>query len=1188
MSAKQSSQGKGPSKGVGGVGVPGMPHNWDPALGDLMSDLFFAYRKAKADLFQDSFIDRASIAEYEENLWANLLEIKDMVDSLTVDVVQEHIRTSREDRATHWFHDCLDETDRQWCARIVGDPSYVFKAAESSNSGDSHQKDGEPSVHHFSSARLDAGERLSDSPRGDHSGVVLRAVCPGTMHFHVLSALWILRVGSKLDKEMSDAIYSNRVRRGQDKRHANRFAVGSLEPYLFNYRRWKEDGVRAVERLIEENKPALFVSADLRNYFHSIDPSFLLDEAWLSNWSDTLFGEGAEPAEDCAIHLLLATALIKWSDKLSHELGTDTGHGGLPVGVAASQVVGNIALMDFDRAIEVGVKPRFYGRYVDDMAIVVESHEQIENLKGLGNWLKPRIEQCSVSDDGSAHRNVEFALPTDGDGEQPALIKIPALGKSRFELHPSKLSMVHVEGKYGQWAVNHVRSVMTRNTSEWRSMPVLPENPIDVATQIIALMYGKHQDEEFLGLESLATKRAEFALKVRDLETIARNVDAKTWQAHREQFLVAFLQHTARLDLFSDFHGYYKRLFRLALGVGDTSGAQRIAHALTEIADHVGIKSLTVRVAGYPAQDKSEQSKIVGAWKQLVYREFADEVVATPPKLVTHAQKVALLTTLERLNPSHCQNELRRVSLTLDQEAGDEKYKEYFENEFTRLFSMDLALVPFRHVLMSREVDEYATATPERFDRRHFAIIQSAHTPDGEVPSTIGRLLGESTWKLLQLLDCIGARFNLSEIERDLREPWNGVDDTATTDGNGTATPAFQPDENYTVRGIVFPTRPASAEEMFAWTRVAGADGEGPWEKLGITMRHVQDWFLIARGFAERTDIFADVPDSDKHRWQRLKATMKRELERPAGVPWGGSNGADVWFPSKKKIADSGVRVAIGALRTPDEYFEKSVKKQPEIGLARWNVTARLVNSVMEDATADYFVLHELCLPPTWFLTVAKHLRRKNINLISGVEYLHDQPDIVHNQVWFSAIHTGFTFPSLGVYIQDKQRPAHGEAVNLQQIAGKKMQPKVGWSGSAKPPRIAHGNFHFALLVCSELTNSQYRNSLRGAVDAVFVVEWNRDLNTFNSLVEASALDIHCYMVQDNNGRYGDSRIRVPARESHDRDLVQIRGGTNAHFVIGELDVRSLRKFQSCVYAPKGFFKPLPDGFELKQHRTKF
>ena len=101
----------------------------------------------------------------------------------------------------------------------------------------------------------------------------------------------------------------------------------------------------------------------------------------------------------------------------------------------------------------------------------------------------------------------------------------------------------------------------------------------------------------------------------------------------------------------------------------------------------------------------------------------------------------------------------------------------------------------------------------------------------------------------------------------------------------------------------------------------------------------------------------------------------------------------------------------------------------------------------------------------------------------------------------------------------------------------------------------------------------------------LIVPEWNRDLNTFEALVESAALDIHAYVVQVNNRLYGDSRVRVPKGEPYGRDIARVRGGRNDYFVVAALEVRDLRAFQSQASSLSKVYKPLPDGFELSDVR---
>lgn len=1167
------------------------PENWLAGRHGLQTDLLLSYRKAKADIFQDSYLSHEALATFEEDLCSNLEQLASRIRSVKQDIALKR-------RQLHGGGEAigLDElvgavqTDCDWIRGIVGVPSYTLKKIETwtEESSDGCAALKGVKVHHFSTRRL--SEQRSEEwnakranpgsqPDGKDREVVLRAVCPGTVDLHVLSALWVLRVGSKLDAELSPSVYSNRVRRSFDKKRVNQFAVGSLEPYLFKYRAWKNDGVSAVERILEEKKDALFISADFSDYFHNIDPEFLLSDGWLSQWGDSLFA-GDEGNLNFAIHLLLVKALCAWDEILRADLGDKDAVGGLPVGVTASKVIGNVALMELDEAVVEGIKPRFYGRYVDDIALVIEGHHDIQNLSSLGEWIRHRLRTRTHCGSGPDKENVVLKLPAcsedlespdnQGEAEAAIYVEVPNRAKSTFRINTEKVSMIHAEGRYGKSAVEHVRRTMEENTSEWRNLPVLPEDPTELASELITLMtLTPAGEEEVLGLEKLATKRAGLALKIKDLETIGRNVNSSSWKEHRRQFVIAFLEHTMRPRMFSDFYRYYPRLFRLALDTGDTQQAQRIAHELVSLVKWIDDVSTAVTVSGYKEIDSETRAKVMASWMQLLHDEYFDEIVRTPSSLCSAIQKRALIQTFGELDSGNHSASRAWLVSGIQQTSHLESLA---DDTFDRLFAMDLASVPFRQTLVPREMDQYSTGNPQQFAIRHFAFLWGRKPKAGHL-EMLDRLIGESSWKLLELLDRRDARYNLESLQRE-------IDKQRRIEAEG----GCQETDVIAVRGLIFPTRPMNTAELFAWTGVADPSGAA-WSETGIRLRHVQDWFLLARGFSERADVFPDSPDSDKNRLKRLQLAVMGELDAPPGLPWGSRKGVDVWLPVSKNWDQSKVRVAVGALYTSETCITKSLQKNPDLSLKRWNRTAELMNSVLRGDETDYFVLHEVALPPTWFLTAALHLSRRRINLISGVEYLHGQSETVHNQVWLAAVHTGFKFPSVALYTQDKQRPAHPEADNLQHVGGLKLQPKNSWKGRAKPPKIAHGNFIFAMLVCSELTNSAYRNSLRGAIDALFVVEWNKDLNTFNSLVEASALDIHCFVIQDNNRKYGDSRIRVPAKKNHERDMVQIRGGTNEHFVIGELKIKELREFQKLLSSDEEAFKPLPDGFELAPNR---
>jgi hypothetical protein len=134
----------------------------------------------------------------------------------------------------------------------------------------------------------------------------------------------------------------------------------------------------------------------------------------------------------------------------------------------------------------------------------------------------------------------------------------------------------------------------------------------------------------------------------------------------------------------------------------------------------------------------------------------------------------------------------------------------------------------------------------------------------------------------------------------------------------------------------------------------------------------------------------------------------------------------------------------------------------------------------------------------------------------------------------------------------------------------------------------AHGSHFFGVLICSDLTNIDNRRHFQGQVDTLLVLEWNRDTNAFSPLVESAAHDLHAFIVQVNSRQYGDSRVRLPAKEAYARDLVRVKGGDEDYFVVAPLNIDALKGFQASKSARNNsMFKPLPIGFRMSAARRR-
>lgn len=85
--------------------------------------------------------------------------------------------------------------------------------------------------------------------------------------------------------------------------------------------------------------------------------------------------------------------------------------------------------------------------------------------------------------------------------------------------------------------------------------------------------------------------------------------------------------------------------------------------------------------------------------------------------------------------------------------------------------------------------------------------------------------------------------------------------------------------------------------------------------------------------------------------------------------------------------------------------------------------------------------------------------------------------------------------------------------------------------------------------------------------------------------MEATASDLHAFVVQVNNRRFGDSRVRSPATIDYERDVIQVKGGCSDFYVLGSINFKRLRSEQ--IKKKPVNFKPMPIGFEISEPRLK-
>ncbi|WP_193087926.1 RNA-directed DNA polymerase [Advenella sp. FME57] len=998
--------------------------------------LGLAYRKAKVDLYYSSHASLDAIASYEENLYSNL------------SLLQEKINGE----------------DEVWVTspEFIGTWMLVTKSVEM-GCWAKHKKDNGSSL--IFSSPIDAWDHtlkaLSDNGLSEKPKAEFRVMARCSLDFHVLSTLWMLEVGQLFDDKLSECAYGNRLRRTQNGKGINKLSLGSFKSYLKPFRDWRDKGITAMQTALDAEKKIVALTADVSSFYHELNPGFMLNPAFVNGLLKLEL-----TAFQTKLHRLFIRALQAWAAATPLKKG-------LPVGLPASAIVANIALIELDRCIEQQVAPIYYGRYVDDILLVMENGADFRSTVVLWEWLFDRSNgTLGWVDQGQKLVGFKPAYLSEGEG------------KSQVHFANGKNKVFILAGEPGKTLVDAIAHQIHERASEWRAMPRLPRSASHVGTDLLAATQSDGEAADNLRkADALTMRRASFAIKLRDFEAYERDLLPEAWTAHRRAFFRAFIQHVLVLPQFFDLAVYLPRVIRLATACEDFADLRRIVEAMQRLCQQVQAQC-DIQIKAWPErEDKPNATEMLGRWKTQLFTSIRESITAAFPPNLSKTGKQAWQTYM-----ADC-----HLDFDSDVLLFGPLYAKSFQKQQARLFSFDLAHMPFRFIGLPKEMVAQrgisAKKTVVGFDNAAELLPDSV-------------LVGAQT--LAQ---------------------WIGFE--------------------YLPQGLPFATRPFNLPELFILNRHAYSEA---------VQGSMQAVVLSVRGF----ELGEKAPHFDKN----------NVLQIPDGAG-----------PRKYGIA-------VSSWQTNLESWTASVMRMPDPDVERYVRLCRLLDGVIaQPRDSRYLILPELALPAHWFIRIARKLQGRGISLITGIEYLHASKSRVRNQVWAALSHDGLGFPSRMIYRQDKQRPALHEEQELQRLARLEVKPDKVWK---TPPIIQHGDFRFAMLICSELTNIRYRADLRGKVDALFVLEWNPDTETFNALLVSAALDIHAYIIQCNDRQYGDSRIRAPYKDSWKRDVLRVKGGVTDYCVIGDIDVRALRQFQSSHRSPGKIFKPVPDGFnDVMDHQRK-
>lgn len=1039
-----------------------------------IEDLIEAYRNVKIDMFYEKgHLTSLKFAEYESRLHENL----------------EHLYMRIRDNDFEYFTSY----------DFVGGHKFVLKKAE------------------FKDRKIDSNESYLDSTNEDvfiyrskssmpelekkNLELDFRIIGDHSIDFHVLSSLWIQKVGYKLERIVSSNSYgcrlnSNIVSNGQLNVWRDMInidsklkpSIGNFRSYIFNYRKWQDNGFEAISYALKDGKKVLAVTADLKKYYHRIDCSFISNEKFLFQYY--------ENPELLHATIELSTILVKaihaWSSNVYHDEATPiefkyNGHSGIPMGLGASKVVANLLLTSFDKQIEEELNPLYYGRYVDDLFIVINDNGHIQNSQDFWKYVDKRIDHLIIKDKKS--RNI-YEGSNNEYIPKGVLFNVTYSKNSLIEFGKGKEKYYFLEGISGETFLQTLKESMDENSSEWR-LP--PDSDSDIEKFSESVTESSSQVENpansLSKSDGVSIQRLKFNLYLKRFEVLLDIMPGEKCNNAIEKYFEIATEFTIRPETISVYSKYYADLFGMSIKAKMYNWAFIIIEKINATFD--GMKECPFKRFQFDLQniDINKLGSCLNDSKKYQMELLFEALVSNiePSKI----ESISISESLKKIIDKFMRFQFEVYPLSIN------------------LFLCDLHNIPFKNIYLY-DLEEAVLNYSERINIfngnvNYLRSLPPFHKFKGLVKGTNFK------------------DFDLHDFPR----------------------------------AFYFYTRTFTLTELSflcpEWILNETIENDF---KVICHFFNIE-WFNPIKNKNDKPPIRTIDVKSNNEDLDRVFAFTSLKTEDSS---WKANVRQDGEEPDKSRI-------------------ERILDLSRDILKCKMNI--------------DYVIFPELSIPRNLVFYLSNKFLKSQISIIAGLEYEHLEDieriqnvdsikGLVSNQLgYFLCVKTFHGIQHLFIK-QEKTIAAVHEESELFNAGGKILSYENEFKFL-----INHGGFHFAGLICNDLLNIDNRQIFRGLLDALIIVEWNPDIDTYDSLVTATSNDLHTFILQVNNKKYGDTRLRGPYKEPYDRDKVRVRGGELDYFVVATLEVEKLREFQRNHRSPAKPFKPVPTGFEMSDERRK-
>ncbi|MDK2789648.1 MAG: hypothetical protein PWP15_155 [Methanothermococcus sp.] len=984
--------------------------------------------------------------------------------------------------------------------------------------------------------------------------------CP--IEIHLISVLWIMKIGHKLDEVLSNNVKGYRLVRNEYEcfEKDNKFRL--FEKYHEKYSSFRDDAIKKAIKCYKDKSDVILINIDINKFFYNISFDFKElskneeDEfnKKLNNIMSKIHEEFQNRLkEDKFVDDIIDNGIFKYvyanenkDDNNFNNIKLDKDNAEkriLPIGLLSSSIIANYALKDFDDIIIKKVKPEYYGRYVDDMLFVFANEyvEELEidkynnpideydeklkiakilesvincNMKGCGNRL---IKYCNCKINyeekkcGKTKDEVVIYFEIKND-EKDETKKI----ENTFLINSNKVKIYDFDKNDPIYLLEEYSKQITRNRSIFKTLPEDDDMSSTLGSSPINIKYSSSSKNRLSSIDGHSLDH--FLLST----NLSKNIIYKFLRAKLPDEDINKYNQTIKY-IFSgaevlEILRLWEKIFTYYI---ISKNEKELVSAVNDLLD-------IISNIEYKNKDEDGErvinQKIVEKMKEdLEY--YLSHSLAIAIGLDPKFYNKKLKNELEKLN----KNKLGRLY-----KFKDELNKCVEENEkIDSLFSRALNLIKsnlIRHYYIPNSLFNYCEFKDDDF--KSISFVNKKHD-------------------------------YLTKKRKN-----NGEYEIYNIDGNKI---------KYSPRYIHHHEKILFYKRFLSWAK--GKDV------------NYKDIYNNKSKIFNYDDNKSPDNSTESEQYYRIFIKDKKESKKDE-LNKDDINITYYIIQHDEKDAPKSLNIGIANIAVDKNDTFNSVYGNPNHNNSRLDAIYHILNMANDSKhKCDVLIFPEVSIPVEWMDILIDYSRKNSIAVIFGIEHFSVDSNVYN----YTCIALPFKDDEYKHVFVKFNLKLHGAPAENEEINHNHHKPDVCYNlidrcgineDNHEIDVFVWRGTYFSVFNCYELADIEYRSKLVGKNDYTIAIEYNGDLNYFSSIVESISRDVHSYMIQVNNSKYGDSRITQPSK-TEIKDIVKIKGGDNATLIVGKIDIQSLRDFQHQSYSLQKMdkrFKPTPPNYYNKMH----